>query len=294
MPMESAMAQLSRPFQIALLAVALLAAVWFIALRGNSTTSSSSSIPAPAPSASSQAGKAAAPTPVYHGPAPGVEGLTRAIAKAHAAVATSQQNAKQLEEKAARASSTSTGAASASSATPQTASPGSIAHPTSTTKGASTSSASSRAATHTPAHTGAGAPSTGLNRVPARQALVEQELKQGAVVAVLFWNPKGADDVAVRRELQLLQLVHRSLGSIRNVPAVRRLLKSEGLELDSKIAVQEASASQVTAFGSITRGVRVYQTPTILIINRHGQTTTLTGLTDAVAIEQAIDEARHS
>jgi hypothetical protein len=101
---------------------------------------------------------------------------------------------------------------------------------------------------------------------------VEAELKQGKIVVLLFWNPKGADDVAVHEALQ----------------------RFFAIEPDKHIAVHEASASQVTSFGSITRAVQVYGTPTILIVNRSGQVTTLTGLTDAYAIEQAIDEARHS
>ena len=40
--------------------------------------------------------------------------------------------------------------------------------------------------------------------------------------------------------------------------------------------------------------MQVNGTPTLLIVNRHGQVRTLTGLTDAYSMEQAIDEARHS
>jgi hypothetical protein len=123
---------------------------------------------------------------------------------------------------------------------------------------------------------------------------VEKELKQGDIVTVLFWNPKSAVDVAVRSELQLLLAVHRGQRPSSNATMVHRLLSTTGLELHGKIAVQEASADQVTAFGTITHSVQVYQTPTMLIINEHGQITTLTGLADAFSIEQAIDEARHS
>ena len=101
------------------------------------------------------------------------------------------------------------------------------------------------------------------------QATVEGELKQGKVVTILFWNPKATDDVAVQRELQ-----------------------SAGHALGGKVVVHEARASQVGSFGAITRAVQVYQTPTILIVNKHGQVTTLAGLTDAFSIEQAINEAR--
>ena len=103
------MAQISRPFQIALLAMVVLAGVWFFALQGHSSSGGSSAIRARAragASPSAAAKKAAgAPTTVYHGAAPGVEGLSRAIANAHKAVATSEQNAKQLASKSAQASS---------------------------------------------------------------------------------------------------------------------------------------------------------------------------------------------
>ena len=58
------------------------------------------------------------------------------------------------------------------------------------------------------------------------------------------------------------------------------------------LPVDPALASQVGSFGTIIRGVKVYGTPTVMIINRHGQAKTLTGYTDAYAIEQAISETR--
>jgi hypothetical protein len=285
------MAQLSRPYQIALVALGLFAAVWFVALRGHSPSTSgsgsSAAVSAPAPSAAVQAEKAAAPSSVYHGSAPGVEGLTRAIAKAHGAVAISQQNARQLEAKSAQASDATgpdTGASNAGSrSTPSAA------------QRSSTTSKSSPATPLAAAHKGAGAAGAAASAsLPARQVVVEKELKQGDVVVLLFWNPQGADDLAVHRELQLLLAVHRRIQPLGKVPAVQRLLKAFGLALDKKIAVHEAPASQVASFGSITRGVQVYQTPTILIVNKRGQATTLSGLTDAYSIEQAVDEARHS
>jgi hypothetical protein len=90
-------------------------------------------------------------------------------------------------------------------------------------------------------------------------------------VLILFWNPHAFDDVAVHREL----------------PAVQHAL-------GGKVAVHYASAGQVGAYGTITHAVQITQTPTLLIVNPHGQTTVLTGLTDAFAIEQAVAEARHS
>jgi hypothetical protein len=257
------MAQLSRPFQIALAALGLLVAVWFLALHGHSTsTSGSASAPAaatPAPSAKAQAEKAAAPSPEYHGSVPGLSGLSRAIDKAHGAVAASQQNARQLEQKAAQASSGTASAAGSATGGTRAAS---------TTHKSGTSAVDRDAtAVHkgaTTVHKGSSAKGTPhLAGVQAPQSAVEAELKRGKIVVLLFWNPKGAEDAAVRNEVRAL-------------------------------AVHQALASQVATFGSITRGVQVEQTPTVLIINKRDHATALTGLTDAFALEQAIAEARRS
>lgn len=123
---------------------------------------------------------------------------------------------------------------------------------------------------------------------------MEAALGQGKIALVLFWNREGADDVAVHEELRLLEAVHHVIAPVAGLPAVRRALKRDGLELGGKIAVFEATSKQVSDFGAFTRGVQIYGTPTLLVINRKGQTTMLTGLTDAYSIEQAVDEARHS
>jgi hypothetical protein len=130
--------------------------------------------------------------------------------------------------------------------------------------------------------------------IPAQQAAVERELKRGEVAVVLFWNKHGADDVAVHRELEVLKTLHRVAGAHAKQPAIARSLKVSELEFNKSIAVHYATAAQVTSFGSITRGVQVYTTPTILIVNKLGQTTTLTGLQDYYSIEQTIDEARQA
>ena len=59
-----------------------------------------------------------------------------------------------------------------------------------------------------------------------------------------------------------------------------------------KLAVHSALPKQVGAFGSFTRAIQIYSTPTILIVNKHGQATTVAGLTDAFSLKQAIQEAR--
>ena len=286
------MTQISRPFQIALLAAGVLMAVWFVALRGhspNSTSPSSAGSPSAASSTSSQSPGSG--SSVYHGSAPGVEGLSRAVAKAHGAVGTSQQNAKELEQKSAQAS--------ASGGTAPTTAPS--AAPSAKSTGSASAAGSSAAATHkatatphaSPAHGKSAGSLKGVQRTPARQALVERALKEGKVAVILFWNKRGADDAAVNFELKLLEAVHHLIKPRANTPKVRRELSAYNLELDKPFAAFEARANEVTSFGTITHGVQVYGTPTIMVVNKKGQVRTITGLTDAYAIEQTIDEARH-
>ncbi len=97
--------------------------------------------------------------------------------------------------------------------------------------------------------------------VALRQHAVEAQLAQGKTVLIFFWNPKGSDDRAVNRELG--KLPH-----------------------DLRIAVDRARSNAVTTFGTITRGVQVYGTPTLLIVNKKGQVTTLTGLQSTFTIAE--------
>ena len=62
---------------------------------------------------------------------------------------------------------------------------------------------------------------------------------------MLFWNPAGSNDRAVHGQ------VHSVGGSRKGVD------------------VFESSAHNVASFGTITRAVQVYGTPTILIVNPH-------------------------
>jgi hypothetical protein len=293
MPKLGEMAQISRPFQIALVAVCVLAAVWVFALHGKSSNSSSSqsttvSAPAtPAPSTS-----ATTPKRSSLGSAPGLKGLSHAIAKAHGAVTTSERNNRELEEKSARASGESTGASGSASAATTSTPAKTATHPgTTATSGAAThaSTSSTAPATRQPIKS-----STGAGRIPARQALVERALDEGKIAVILFWNPKAAVDVAVNGELKLLEAVHHLIRPLANVPKVRKALERSGLELQKSFATFRATPNEISSFGSITRQVQVAATPTILIVNKSGQTTELTGLQDTFSIEQAIDEARNA
>jgi hypothetical protein len=281
------MTQLSRPLQVALAAVGLFVIVWFVALRGHSGTEGSPSPVSAAASkpASAASGGSASSGSVYHGSAPGVEGLSRAIAKAHGAVSQSQQNAKQLEEKAAQASSPTGGTAASARAGAVTSSPA--------TQRASTHSASKSSAASVPASGKATAPKSHAAQTPPGQVWVERQLKHRDVVALLFFNPKGAEDIRTRSELEHLITAKRGgrvsveageLGNARVVHASRH-------KRAERIVLRVASAGKVGSYGSFTRVASIYQTPTLLVIRPGGHIEpAMTGLADAFSIEQAISE----
>ncbi len=308
------MAQISRPFQIGLVVVVLLAGVWLFALQGHSSSpsgaGSTSSTPVVTSSvspgathahpaspthsspstASTQGQHAATPTATEHGHETGVEGLLHAVRKAHEAAAVSQQNATEVERKSREASNEPASAQHSPVTAP--ASSGRAAA-TSTSTGASAASASAHGSSTTSkgSSTTSKGSSTTTPAVPSGQQEVEAELKQGKIAVLFFWNPAGSDDMVVHNELRLLLRLH-TIASKAKTEEFRHAEKFFGLELAKKIVVHEALASQVASYGSITSGVQIYGTPTILVINPHGQVITLTGITDAYSIEQAIEEAR--
>jgi hypothetical protein len=286
MPKKGTMAQISRPFQIAFLAVVLLAGVWLFALRGHSasTSGSGASAVAPAPARpvqspagnSSAGGNAGAPSTVYKGAAPGVGGLTRAIAKAHGAVATSQQNAKELTEKSAQASSS---AAAGTASTPATSVPSAVASKPGATPAKPTLAPSVKS------------PSAHAHPIASLQPAIESELKAGSIVVLLVWNPKGTEDAIVHNDLLALAALHRRYAHVR---APKEVTKGLTLELEQPIATHSATPGQVASFGSFAKDVQILSTPTVLIVNKSGQVRTLTGAPGVLSIEQATDEARHS
>jgi hypothetical protein len=301
------MAQLSRPYQIVLGVVVVFGLIWAVALRSHSSnpsepTASTPTATNPAAANGSSGGNPAAATPIYHGAAPGVEGLTRAIAKAHGAVAESQRN---VGEQASRAQAL-TGEAQSTATTTHTTPAGKTTQSVTVTHKASaatptlarrtvtsvhrtstsTSAHGTTTVTHnstttvhkaTPVH-GVAAPAEKptvratvkhSSSKSAQQVAVEHELAQGKTVLLFFWTPSSSVD---RQDaLQALALVARSKGT-----AMLHL----------------ALANQVGEFGTITEVVHVYQTPTILIVNKHGVVSTLTGLTDVFSLEQAVKEAQ--
>jgi hypothetical protein len=241
---------LSRPYQIALVAVLLLGGVWLFALRGHSSSSSSSSSSASTPSPSTPTlapSNASAPSPApASGPTlPGVKGLTSAIAKAHGAVATSQANAASLQRQSAAASSNGPVATSAPSA------------------------AAATSASAAPAHPAVSAPSPVASHVVSGDLSTPllAQMHAGKVVVLLFYNPRASDDQEVNRAVHIMS---------------RR---------DGHVFLAVANGAQVADYGAITRGVQVQGTPTVLVIDRRGEATTLTGLRDARDVQQSVGDA---
>ncbi len=375
MPKLELMAQISRPFQIALvalLALAMMVVAWFMVLhRSTATESSGTSSPSVASSAGSSASHVATRTTasgagsghVYHGPVPGLEGLTRDVKRAHEAAAQEARGGSYDEQHAGQTptATASTGASGAAAHHPAvtvhthhavttvhtshavttvhtshavttvhtshavTTVHTSHAVTTVHTSHAVTTVHTSHAAGHT--HQGAAAthshsqtngpnapaataaltlhnlteavhlkavvnlveaidPALGLkgklahaegvfiakmkaDLQPASAATVAAELHQGKVVLLLFLNPHAYDDDATA--IGATEVAYR---------------------LRHHVAAHLALADQVNSFGSITRDIQVYQTPTLLMINPKREVTTVTGLTDEFSLEQAIAEAK--
>lgn len=261
MPTLGEMAQLSRPYQVALGAMAVLALVWFVVLHGHKGNPSEPSPPSLSARPSSP-GASSKPSPsgVYHGAAPGLEGLTRDISKAHGAVALSQQKAAELRRKSAQASNEASSSKGASGSPAVSGGQASYGVPAN-----HTTSPANRAAS------GADTSAPVTPKRPVQQATVERELTHGKTVLLVFWNPKSSVDMTVRSQ----------------AIAVGRGSKG-------KVAVHVARAGQVGLFGPVTEVAHVYQTPTVLIVGRHGLISVLTGLVDDFGLSQAVREAEHA
>jgi hypothetical protein len=246
------MAQVSRPFQIAIAAAAVLGCVWLFALRGHSSSESpSSSASAPSQAASSSSSSS-------HVTAPGVAGLTKAVEKAHGAVATSERNAAELQKRSEQASNPSSAGGSASGQTSGQHTP--AASGASSGTGTVTQASPSSKSTHTGAQTAA------ASVAAHRLAAIEARLAGGGVALVLVWNPKGSVDISVHQVLQRFS--------------------------SRRTSVYALPQSQVSTLGPLTKSIQVFQTPTLFVIGPH-QLRVLTGLTDAFAVQQTISEVLH-
>jgi len=153
-------------------------------------------------------------------------------------------------------------ASDAANAKVQAATGGQPAATAPTSKAAATApkAAAAKPAAATPA-------ATKRDAAEIRDAAVVRDLKNGKVVVLLFWNPKGSDDLAAR-------------GALRDLD-VR----------GGKVVVRVVPITRVAQYESITSGVKVAQSPTTLVIGRKGKTRVIVGLTETREISQAVGDA---
>ncbi|HXA55558.1 MAG TPA: hypothetical protein VNV37_11860 [Solirubrobacteraceae bacterium] len=293
------MAQISRPFQIVLVAFVLFAVAWFAVIHRPGGESSTGGSASSASSAASATHAGAAHTGAAHaGAATHAAAHASVPARDHARVATPARHARA----ATPAHAKTVAPAHARTAAPATAAHGrAAAHPSHArgTAHAASHTASSASATAaltlhnltsalhlsalvklldifdpTASAKVAHAEGVEIARIkaalqPSSQASIAAELKHGKTVLLLFLNPHSYDDDA---------------SAIAAVEVAYKLRH----DVDAHLAL----ASQVNSYGSITRDIPIYQTPTLLIVNPKRQVTPLTGLTDEFALEQAISEAK--
>jgi hypothetical protein len=240
--------------QIALVAVVLLAGMWFTVLKPKPADDS-------APAAAAPAATPASAPASSEKVAPGVNGLTSAVDKAKAASATSDATNTKIQ--AATGGSAST-AAPAATAAPKSAAPA-VKHAAakSTTKAAATKPAAAKSGTKAAAATKPAADVDPSDRLLAY-------LKQGKVLVVLF-EAKGADDKAARK-------------------AVHQTAKLDPKHVVSAYV----PINQVGKYEAITSDVQVLSAPTILVIGTDGKATPLTGYVDSAVVRQAVADARRA
>jgi hypothetical protein len=259
------MGNVSRPLLALLVATVAFFALWLVALKGGSSSSSSAPrITGSGTSASISTGSSGGSLGSYQSDINAAKNVQ------------SQVNANTARQGAAEAGSSSTtpAASSASSA------PASSASRRSKTSG---SASASRAGTTTHHHAKhAAAPTTharaahhrhvvvqpnGPATAAARLNAVARALAADKVVALLFYNPAGPDDDAVKAELSTIP-THRG-----------RVVK---------VAIP---LSELPNYATLTAQVPVNFSPTLVIINGHHQATSITGFADTLEIAQRIADA---
>jgi hypothetical protein len=96
---------------------------------------------------------------------------------------------------------------------------------------------------------------------------VAKAIEARKVLVLLFWNPKSADDRVVRR----------------NIRGVDRW--------KGDVSVHVAKVGQVSKYGRITRGAKLAQSPTTLVVDRNLKVTPLVGYADTKSVDQAVLDA---
>ena len=239
--------------QIALVAVVLLAGMWFTVLKPKSADTTTS---APVAQVTTQSSE-----PV----APGVKGLTSAIDKAKGAAARSDATNAKIQ--------TATGGTATATAAPKhTTVPKKATATATATKKPGTKAATAKAVAAKPAAPKAATPAkTAAAAKPAAtvdpSARLLAYLKRGKTLVVLFYG-KGADDRAARKAVHLT-----AKGDPKHVVSAY------------------VPIAKVGSYEAITSDVDVLAAPTILVIAPNGKATPLTGYVDAAVVRNAVAAA---
>ncbi len=276
MPKLVLMAQISRPFQIALvamLALAMMVVAWFMVLhRSPGTESSGTSSPSVASSAGSSGSHAATHAAsgagsghVYHGPVPGLEGLTRDIKRAHEAGAKEERGVTYEEKHAGEIHGSTTSAAAGSSAKTQastttSAAAGSSAkaHASTTTSAASTHHAVATAHTHHTtviAHTHHGASPTARSHAQTHGS--HTAAAPAATAALTLHNLTEALHLKV--VVDLVEAIDPTLG-----------LKSKVAHAEGVFVARMKSDLQPTSPAAIAAELHQGKMVLLLFLNPHG------------------------
>ncbi len=177
----------------------------------------------------------------------GLGAYQSAINAAHAAVATSKRAA-------AAADGTDASTSSVAPASSQ---------PAPRTRIASTASTASRHSSAARVSVNSAAAAASRQQV----STVERALASGKVLALLFYNPAGADDQAVRQELSA-------------VPTH-----------SGKVVKLAVPISQLASYPVVTSQVPVMSSPTLVLIDRSRQAWTIVGFSDRYEISQRVADA---
>jgi endonuclease I len=250
--------------QIALVAVVLLAGMWFTVLKPKSSSDSASSSFTPVPTATTAAATPAASTDKV---APGVKGLVTAVDKAKAASATSDAANAKIQAATGTATTAATSTATAKAKATATATK---AKSTTKTSAAASAKSGTKTATKaaTTAATAAKAKTPATDVDPSDRLLAY--LAKDKVLVVLFYG-NGVEDRAARKA------VHRTA------------------QKDPKHVVSAyVPISKVGDYEAITSDVQILASPTILVIGKDSKATALTGYVDVDSVRQAVGDARRA
>jgi hypothetical protein len=258
--------------QIALVAVVLLAGMWFTVLK-----------PKPAAETAAPTPAAVTPAPASSEPvAPGVKGLTSAVEKAKGASAASDAANAKIQKAtgsspAASAPAAAKPAAAAAKPAVAKATPAASKGVKHTTPAKAKTTAAVKTATKVAAPaaikakpTAAKAPAspakTAVDVDPSDRLLAY--LAKGKTLVILF-HGAGADDRAARK-------------------AVHRTAKADPKHVVSAYI----PIGDVGKYEAITSDVQVLSAPSILVIGTNGKATLLTGYVDAAVVRQTVGDAR--